>query len=168
MSPKIDWANGRRESDIRVYICKRVSDCSGCGITLMSHTMKTRTGSDFFCLSCSGLGNLEFLPTGSTSVTGLAMGYTGRKILVLRESNFSYRRIGILAPARAIKLAREKSAMHAAKKAVRRAKKLKVQPQNGSGISLNWPQPQAQVCRSAAQVWTCPEQTCSPSTEAPR
>ncbi len=109
MSPRIIWANGRRDPDVAVYISEHNSQCAGCGNGLKRHDMITRNGEGSYCLSCSELDGLEFLPAGSTSVTGLAMGYTGRKIIVYQGSEDFSKRVGILAPAEAIRRAQAKS-----------------------------------------------------------
>lgn len=119
MSPSISWLNGRREPDINVYVAKRPLQCSECHEHIAPIEMFTRNEENPLCLTCSGLDGLQFLPAGSTSVTGLAMGFTGRKISVISEDKPSPKRIGILATEEAILKARERSQAIASTKAAR-------------------------------------------------
>jgi hypothetical protein len=123
MTPHIEWLNGHREPDIDVYLVKRPLQCSQCYKQIAPIEMVTHNEEDSLCLSCSGLDGLHFLPAGSTSVTGLAMGFTGRRISVISVGKHRSKRIGILATEEAIQKAREKSLAIAVRKAARRAKR---------------------------------------------
>lgn len=117
MSPRITWINGSQEPDVHVYVAGKVLQCVNCRKKLAPTDRATRSGKRYLCMTCSGLDELKFLPVGSTSITGLAMGFTGKKVLVFRKSKKSIQRIGILATEEAIRKATEKSEALAQRKA---------------------------------------------------
>jgi len=153
MSPRINWMGGTRQPDIYVYISRNQARCIQCSREIKAGDRVACDQDNPSCLCCAGLDDLQFLPTGNVSVTGLAMGFTGRKIIVLRERRGLMKRLGILAPAEAIQKAREKSEAIAAEKAARRAQKWQRERNAANATAPNSARSTAQNGDEPAQTW---------------
>ena len=153
MSPRINWIGGTRQPDIHVYISRNQSTCIQCSREIKVGDGVACDQDNPCCLCCAGLDDLQFLPTGNVSVTGLAMGFTGRKIIVFKERRGWMKRTGILAPAEAIQKAREKSGAIAAEKAARKAQKWQRERNAANPTGPNSAQSMAQNGDEPAQTW---------------
>jgi len=81
-----------------VFQIVRDSQCSECGSNLEKESFLLMEAEQPLCLSCAGLGDLEYLPKGDPALTRRATKYSDRKAVVVRfsRSRGRYERQGIL------------------------------------------------------------------------
>jgi len=114
----------RRRTDhehVDVYIIEHGCTCCSCRRRLERTDGVTFDGDNCYCLGCSGLEGMTFLPAGNGSVTRMAARFSGRKLRVHRRPLTAPaqrpQRIGILATANAVAQAIEQSERNAARRA---------------------------------------------------
>ena len=99
---------GKRRTDIKVFISSRDSSCDECGEDLGCRagiTLTRDTGA--LCLACADLDHLAFLPSGDAALTRRARKYSSLVAVVLRWSRArkQYERQGLLLEAKALEKA---------------------------------------------------------------
>jgi hypothetical protein len=76
-----------------VFQILRDSRCTECGAELPQGSFLTMEADQPLCLSCTGRGNLEYLPAGDAALTRRAAKYSERKAVVVRfKASWSSRR----------------------------------------------------------------------------
>ena len=125
--PAIIPSSGERFRKI-VFITHLEGACAACGLYLSSGDFVWFHEGRGYCLNCSDLGNLAFLPSGDHAISRRAARYSQRVATVLRHSKARKRneRQGILADPAAIRRAKEESRADAALRAARMAHQAQV------------------------------------------
>jgi hypothetical protein len=111
------------KSPVRVvFLPRRDSACSECGVDLPSGSLLSMEGGQPLCMACAGMGDLEFLPRGDTALTRRATKYSDSHAVVVEFSRTRkrYERQGILATEAAIRQAEEECAEDAPERARQR------------------------------------------------
>lgn len=105
-----------------VFLPRRDSACSECGVDLPSGSLLSMEGGQPLCMACAGMGDLEFLPRGDTALTRRATKYSESRAVVVEfsRSRGRYERQGILASEAAIRQAEEECAEDAPERARQR------------------------------------------------
>jgi hypothetical protein len=113
-----------REPNPVVFEILRDSKCSECGAELPSDSFLYMEAGQPLCLSCAGLGELEYLPAGEAALTRRAAKYSGRSAVVVRfsRSRGRYERQGILVESAALERAEQECAEDADARATARAR----------------------------------------------
>ncbi len=90
-----------------VFQTVKESQCSECGLELPAGEMLFMDAEQTLCLSCAGMGDLEFLGAGDTALTRRTAKYNPRVAVVVRFSRARkrYERQGILAETAALEKA---------------------------------------------------------------
>ena len=90
-----------------VFLPRRDSACSECGVELPSGSLLAMEGGQPLCMACAGMGDLEFLPRGDTALTRRATKYSPTHAVVVEWSRTRkrYERQGILVTEDAIRRA---------------------------------------------------------------
>jgi hypothetical protein len=105
-----------------VFLPRRDSACSECGVDLPSGSFLSMEGGQPLCMACAGMGDLEFLPRGDTALTRRATKYSDSHAVVVEFSRTRkrYERQGILVTEAAIRQAEEECADDADERARQR------------------------------------------------
>lgn len=115
--------SGGKDSEIVVFMTRRESVCSECGVELFPGSMLRVENEKALCLDCADLGHLEFLPRGDTAVTRRTTKHSPLRAVVVQwaRARKRYERQGILADPQAILRARDECEADADIRARRRA-----------------------------------------------
>jgi hypothetical protein len=107
-----------------VFKIVRDSQCSECGTDLGKGSFLLMEAEQPLCLSCAGLGDLEFLPSGDAAMTRRAAKYSARKAVVVRfsRSRGRYERQGILVEIAGLEKAEQECAEDAGERAAARVR----------------------------------------------
>jgi hypothetical protein len=105
-----------------VFEILRDSQCSECGTNLDKGSFLMMEAEQPLCLSCAGLEDLEFLPSGDAAMTRRATKYSDRKAVVVRfsRSRGRYERQGILVEIAGLEKAEQECAEDAEERAAAR------------------------------------------------
>ena len=105
-----------------VFLNKRDSACSECGVELPSGSFLFMEKDQPLCLACAGMGDLEFLGRGDTALTRRATKYSTSRAVVVEfsRSRGRYERQGILVTEAALRQAEEECAADAPARARKR------------------------------------------------
>jgi hypothetical protein len=105
-----------------VFQIVRDSQCSECGSNLDKESFLLMEAEQPLCLSCVGLSDLEFLPSGDAALTRRATKYSDRVAVVVRfsRSRRRYERQGILIEIAALEKAERECAEDAEERAAAR------------------------------------------------
>jgi len=98
-----------------VFLPRRDSACSECGVELPSGSLLAMEGGQPLCMACAGMGDLEFLPRGDTALTRRATKYSPTHAVVVEWSRTRkrYERQGILVTEDAIRRVEQECAADA-------------------------------------------------------
>jgi hypothetical protein len=107
-----------------VFEILRDSQCSECGTDLDKGSFLLMEAEQPLCLSCAGLADLEFLPSGDAAMTRRATKYSDRKAVVVRfsRSRGRYERQGILVEIAGLEKAEQECAEDAGERAAARVR----------------------------------------------
>jgi hypothetical protein len=107
-----------------VFEILRDSQCSECGTTLDQGSFLLMEAEQPLCLSCAGLADLEFLPSGDAAMTRRATKYSDRMAVVVRfsRSRGRYERQGILVEIAGLEKAERECAEDAGERAAARVR----------------------------------------------
>jgi hypothetical protein len=107
-----------------VFQIVRDSQCSECAARLDPGSFLLMEGEQPLCLSCAGLSDLEFLPSGDAALTRRATKYSDRMAVVVRfsRSRGRYERQGILIEIAALEKAERECAEDAEERAAARVR----------------------------------------------
>jgi hypothetical protein len=107
-----------------VFEIVRDSQCSECGTDLDKGSFLLMEAEQPLCLSCAGLADLEFLPSGDAAMTRRATKYSSRKAVVVRfsRSRGRYERQGILVEIEGLEKAERECAEDADERAAARVR----------------------------------------------
>jgi hypothetical protein len=113
-----------RASEPVVFEIVRNSQCSECGTNLDQGSFLLMEAEQPLCLSCAGLADLEFLPSGDAAMTRRATKYSDRKAVVVRfsRSRGRYERQGILVEIAGLEKAERECAEDAEERAAARVR----------------------------------------------
>ncbi len=107
-----------------VFQILRDSQCSECGVELLSDSLLTMEAGEALCLACAKLGDLEYVPAGDAALTRRTSKYSTRTAVVVRfsRSRKRYERQGILAETAALERAERECAEDADERAAARTR----------------------------------------------
>jgi hypothetical protein len=113
-----------RAPELTVFQIVRDSVCSECGTNLDKESFLLMEAEQPLCLSCAGLADLEFLPSGDAAMTRRATKYSARKAVVVRfsRSRGRYERQGILVEIAGLEKAEQECADDADERAAARVR----------------------------------------------
>ena len=99
----------QRKNDLKVFISHRNSVCHECKQELGKKAWIMLSGEYAFCLACSDLDHLEFLPAGNAALTRRSKKYSAIYAVVLKWSKARkrYERQGLLVEEQAVEKAEE-------------------------------------------------------------
>jgi hypothetical protein len=100
-----------KSDDIVVVVCRDEATCAGCGQELFKGSFLRVQDDGVRCMTCAGLGDLEFLPRGDAAVSRRAAKHSPTRAVVVQWSRARkrYERQGILATPQAIEQATQES-----------------------------------------------------------
>lgn len=100
------------------------SECSECGLDLPKGSLLFKEAEQVLCLACAGFEELEFLPSGDTSLTRRATKYSKLAPVVVRfnRARKRYERQGTLVEVEALEKAERECVQDADERAISRAR----------------------------------------------
>ncbi len=147
-----------KTEDLTVTIANREGTCAECSIEIESGTMITRKlPQDVFCLTCSDLDHLVYLPSGNTALTRRARKYSTLSAVVMKFSKSRRRneRQGVLVTTEGLVHAEEECLSDEDQRAKRRERdQVRTEKKDGKYIQ----EFAAEICRLFPG---CPDKTAS-------
>jgi len=116
--------NKSTDNQLKVFISSREAKCDKCGKQLGKKALiSLKNDNDAWCLKCSGLNRLAFLPSGDVAMTRRAKKYSALSAIVFkwRRRRRRYERQGLLVEEQAITRATEECHADADKRQRRQA-----------------------------------------------
>lgn len=113
-----------KDDDVVVFRIRGDSICDKCAADLPSGSLLRLRDGQAFCMTCGGLGEMEFLPAGDPALTRRATKHSARRAVVVEWSRPGkrYERRGTLLEPAAIVLARQECLADADKRQATQAK----------------------------------------------